>query len=238
MSKRWLTIGLFLVVAMTVVEAAGAARYTVYNLPRGAGWDMPKDGTEFLQMCWKAWGGKAPSLRSDVGSIESGMPEQFRNDLHGACAKGGEVKLCGYVEVYFYCNPPQQAGGLKQFCAFTIDYRQLPWLLALVSANKKCEDQKFDDNARRLVMAFASKIGNYNHKGYVKPAEIETALNLFIAEIKTRGAERMEREDAVTAFESDVEKKLTILAGKWVGNDDGSAIAKKALALLPSSLGN
>lgn len=233
--KRWPVMALILAVVVSAAQA-GDTRFILYNLPRNTGMALPDDGPAFLKALAAKYGLTAPGLKEEGYGIQTGMPESFRNSIHGFCAKVRNFRLGGYVEVYLYASPPQQAAG-KEFCAFALEYRRLTWLWALVKAGKKCDDAQFDDNARRLVLRFAAKIGNYNHKGYVAEGEVNSALDLFIAELKTRGVERMTAEEPVIAFETAVEK-MEVKAGMLWGNDSGADLAKRALALLPSSLGN
>lgn len=234
--KSRLAMWMFLAVALSAASAADT-RYMLYNLPPNTGMALVGTGEEFLDALRTKYGTTAPAMKSESYGIQTGMPAQFRNSIHGACAQVRNIKLMGYVEVYLYANPPQQAQG-KEFCAFALDFRSIQWLWALVKADKRCDDAKFDDNARRLVMAFASKIGNYNRKGYVKDKELDIALDLFVAELKTRGVERMENEAPVLAFESAVEKMPVEAGNVLYGNDGGAALSKRALDLLPASLAN
>jgi hypothetical protein len=235
--KLRLAVWLFLMVALTAVQAQ---QYVVYNLPRNGTMELVNDEKAFLAAIRARYGLTRPGLRSEVIAIEVGMPGRMQNSTWKDCLQIRNFKLGGYVETYLYQASEQINQTPQKFCAFTMEWRQMPWLAALVKADKKADDQKFDDPARRLVMAFAQRLGNVlkGQKGPVEDPVVNAALDLFVAEIKTRGAERMDGESTTpTTFENQVQS-MQVKAGQWFGNDTAADLSKRALGLLPASLGN
>lgn len=232
-SFRAILVGLAFV--SSLVGAASAQQYHVYNLPRGNPMAVPANDRELLANFRARYGARMPSIGHRVLAMSAGMPLRFNNWEYGQCMRVAEVTLAN-VPVYFY-QPTGAAGNLKEFVAFALVDRSLEWLVAQVMADEKAAAASFDDDARRLVMSFAVKIGNYGSKGYVKEEVVGRAIDLFIEAIKSRNAANMQNETAVADFESKIQD-IKVQAGHfWAkSNDTAEKLVEKAVALLPADL--
>lgn len=225
-------------IATSWVEAARAEKYHIYNLPKDAPMDIPAGPAQFLDAFRARFGATIPTLANRPLAIETGMPQSFRNWEYGNCGMISQLKLAGYVEVYFYVEAAELAQKPKKFVAFTIEDRALEWLVALVKADEKADAERFDDDARRLVMAFASRIGNYGSKGYVKEDVVDRALDLFIEGLKGRNVAKLQNEAVVKDFEAKIEEMAVNAGHFWnKSNDTAEKLSERGLELLPESLG-
>ena len=231
---------LMFAVALGVV-AVGAARaenkdpYKMYNLPKDSPLDVPQTARDFFRAFGAKFGTKNPGLGGKVLGVESGMPDRCNNWEYGNLMQMTVNIQCQGTPIRFYVTV--DAGfNAKQFVAFTADYQTIEWVVAQVKTEAKATAASLDDRSYRLATAFASRLGSLGTSAYAKDDVVDQALDLFIAELKTRKAGANTPDKVLTDFESQV-KTMEVKAGNWVEhNDTGQELSDRAVALLPADL--